>query len=316
MRLMISTCLAASLCLASAPAGLAATPSNAAAFDLFESGLWLAKNDKKAQGNGKKTKGDKKAAKANKKEKTPPGLMRKASKEKQPSDRGRATFSEADREAALKRLAGNSAPEGRNLAALAGAGALTLLGAEVVVAERDVEDLIAYRNCPPGLAKKNPPCVPPGLAKKGVTFEEWRTYDQARLDDLWLQRRTELLRRDEIGRDENLLLGSDQIARLFGLDRAPTGKKYALIDGMPVLLDEEDYRSLLLINELAEVSGIPADLSIAPTAALTQDELVRLYRLPPLRDGQNYALLNGQIIRLTDSEYETLQLIRIARAVL
>ena len=22
--------------------------------------------------------------------------------------------------------------------------------------------------CPPGLAKKNPPCVPPGLAKKGV----------------------------------------------------------------------------------------------------------------------------------------------------
>jgi len=31
------------------------------------------------------------------------------------------------------------------------------------------------RNCPPGLAKKYPPCVPPGLAKKGVTAEEWRT---------------------------------------------------------------------------------------------------------------------------------------------
>ena len=26
-----------------------------------------------------------------------------------------------------------------------------------------------FANCPPGLAKKNPPCVPPGLAKKGVT---------------------------------------------------------------------------------------------------------------------------------------------------
>lgn len=27
--------------------------------------------------------------------------------------------------------------------------------------------------CPPGLAKKNQPCVPPGQAKKGVTTEEW-----------------------------------------------------------------------------------------------------------------------------------------------
>ncbi len=26
-----------------------------------------------------------------------------------------------------------------------------------------------FANCPPGLAKKNPPCVPPGQAKKGVT---------------------------------------------------------------------------------------------------------------------------------------------------
>ena len=25
-----------------------------------------------------------------------------------------------------------------------------------------------HGHCPPGLAKKNPPCVPPGLAKKGV----------------------------------------------------------------------------------------------------------------------------------------------------
>ena len=27
----------------------------------------------------------------------------------------------------------------------------------------------ATLDCPPGLAKKNPPCVPPGQAKKGVT---------------------------------------------------------------------------------------------------------------------------------------------------
>ena len=29
------------------------------------------------------------------------------------------------------------------------------------------------QNCPPGLAKKNPPCVPPGQARQGVTAEEW-----------------------------------------------------------------------------------------------------------------------------------------------
>ena len=35
------------------------------------------------------------------------------------------------------------------------------------------------KGCPPGLAKKNPPCVPPGLAKKGVTAQDW----QASRDD-------------------------------------------------------------------------------------------------------------------------------------
>lgn len=34
----------------------------------------------------------------------------------------------------------------------------------------------AAADCPPGLAKKNPPCVPPGLAKK-------HTDDQVRYDD-------------------------------------------------------------------------------------------------------------------------------------
>ena len=32
--------------------------------------------------------------------------------------------------------------------------------------KRDHGPALIY-NCPPGLAKKNPPCVPPGQAKKG-----------------------------------------------------------------------------------------------------------------------------------------------------
>lgn len=44
--------------------------------------------------------------------------------------------------------------------------------------------------CPPGLAKKNPPCVPPGLAKKGVTSEEYlshryKTGEHLREDDAY-----------------------------------------------------------------------------------------------------------------------------------
>ncbi len=39
------------------------------------------------------------------------------------------------------------------------------------------------KNCPPGLAKKTPACVPPGLAKKGVTAKD-RGYEVGdRIDD-------------------------------------------------------------------------------------------------------------------------------------
>lgn len=31
----------------------------------------------------------------------------------------------------------------------------------------------APKGCPPGLAKKDPPCVPPGLAKQGVGTDDW-----------------------------------------------------------------------------------------------------------------------------------------------
>jgi hypothetical protein len=44
------------------------------------------------------------------------------------------------------------------------------------------------RNCPPGLAKKNPPCVPPGLAKQGVdTSDRLRRgdYYDRHYDRIW-----------------------------------------------------------------------------------------------------------------------------------
>lgn len=39
---------------------------------------------------------------------------------------------------------------------------------------------LARNDCPPGLAKKNPPCVPPGLARQGA--HDWRVGDYLRGD--------------------------------------------------------------------------------------------------------------------------------------
>lgn len=46
-------------------------------------------------------------------------------------------------------------------------------------------------HCPPGLAKKNPPCIPPGQAKKyapGDIIYDWRRYDRIYYDDYGLRR--------------------------------------------------------------------------------------------------------------------------------
>ncbi|MEM7487794.1 MAG: excinuclease ABC subunit A [Pseudomonadota bacterium] len=40
------------------------------------------------------------------------------------------------------------------------------------------------RGCPPGLAKKNPPCVPPGLARSG----DWRIGDRYDGDLIFVDR--------------------------------------------------------------------------------------------------------------------------------
>jgi len=36
-------------------------------------------------------------------------------------------------------------------------------------------------NCPPGLAKKNPPCIPPGQAKKARIGDYYYDYDYVRV---------------------------------------------------------------------------------------------------------------------------------------
>lgn len=89
--------------------------------------------------------------------------------------------------------------------------------------------------CSPGLAKKNPPCVPPGQAKKGVTTEQWLT-------------------RHQVGErvDPDNVDWIDEFAR-YDLPPLSDGRRYATIDGTLVVLDPESYEILQLIRSAAAV---------------------------------------------------------------
>lgn len=76
--------------------------------------------------------------------------------------------------------------------------------------------------CPPGLAKKNPPCVPPGLAKKGHIYGIG----------------------DRIGRDYIIIRNPER----YGLDRHHT---YYLVDDYVYRVDRETREVLDLIGLMA-----------------------------------------------------------------
>ena len=200
----------------------------------------------------------------------------------------------------------------RTVTGLTAANGAIYLTPDVDFATITDDDLLAIANCPPGLAKKDPPCVPPGLAKKGVGFDDWASYDPDALRGLLDDRFVEVPTVDTI---VPLDLTQDRIVELFDLDPAPEGYRYAIIDGRPVQLNQADYDRLLTINSLAERPVLADGVQIVPDAMLTQDELIDRYGLPALADGQNYAVLDNQIIALPDQSYDLLQLIRILGAV-
>ena len=81
------------------------------------------------------------------------------------------------------------------------------------------------------------------------------------------------------------------------------------------MLENRNYTALARINDMARVPVLGQGIQVAPTAALTQSELMQTYRLPPLDNGYSYTVLNGEVLALEQKAFETLQLIRIARAV-
>ena len=86
------------------------------------------------------------------------------------------------------------------------------------------------KGCPPGLAKKNPPCVPPGQAKKGVTTDQWLNGDRTG---------------DVIDRADLIYL--DDFMR-YDLPSLPYGQRYAIVDDRIVVIEAESYKILQLIK--------------------------------------------------------------------
>lgn len=79
-------------------------------------------------------------------------------------------------------------------------------------------------NCPPGLAKKNPPCVPPGQAKKGrggISIGDIINWDLAHA-----------------------------VTRpgLYGLSNPPSGNRYAIVDGRLVRVNRDNGKILSILR--------------------------------------------------------------------
>ena len=83
--------------------------------------------------------------------------------------------------------------------------------------------------CPPGLAKKNPPCVPPGLAKKGS-----RSYETG----------------DWIGDDDyhNVIYPGR-----YGLPPLGPNERYVILDGQILKVQKDTYEVITLIRAVEAI---------------------------------------------------------------
>lgn len=80
---------------------------------------------------------------------------------------------------------------------------------------------VQARSCPPGLAKKDPACLPPGQAKKGIGVGQIVDLDRVHV-----------------------------ISRpgLYGLGSAPAGQRYAIVNGRLVRVDRDTGRILSILR--------------------------------------------------------------------
>ena len=145
------------------------------------------------------------------------------------------------------------------------------------------------KGCPPGLAKKNPPCVPPGLAKKGVTAEEWSGNRRDRDDD----------RYDDD--DDVVVYDPDDLPRYLV---RPNGRVIDLRDAR-----DDGWR---VVPGITTEDGLPAYV-VGPNGRIYRVEdwaddgwqLVDsddIVRLPRRDDGRQFYLLDDEVVELINRE--------------
>ena len=95
--------------------------------------------------------------------------------------------------------------------------------------------------CAPGLANREPACVPPGLARQGVTTADWigPVTDQYAAGDV-------------IVGEDFFIIGNPGDLRLAPL---PEGQEYAVIDNTIVVVDSATYTILSLLRAVATVGN-------------------------------------------------------------
>ncbi len=91
----------------------------------------------------------------------------------------------------------------------------------------------AGADCPPGLADRDPACVPPGQAKKGVTTEEWTGYEVG----------------DHIDRDDFTWIDVEN----YDLPELEPGERYAIVGDEVIIIDPTTYTVVALIDVLANL---------------------------------------------------------------
>ena len=151
---------------------------------------------------------------------------------------------------------------------------------------------VEAKDCPPGLAKKNPACVSPGQAMKGVDRSELRAAQQ-------VDRAAEELRRSIEGTSTAATL--DRIAR----ER----------DRLNALAEARD-REAALAQAQADLTAALERVSSGegaggPVPVVLLDDL----DLPTLPLDQHYMVIDNTVIRVDAQQYELLDAIRRAAAV-
>ena len=147
------------------------------------------------------------------------------------------------------------------------------------------------KGCPPGLAKKDPPCVPPGLAKKGVTAKEWsrgREYDE----------------RDDYRDDD------DRAGYVY--DRADPPRYLVRPNGQVVDLQDQRADGWRVIEGITDEDGMPRYV-LGPNGRIysvgdrldegwqlvDSDDVVRL---PRREDGREFYLLDDEVVEIINRE--------------